>query len=212
MFGSKNISNCKIIGQVMLKKWSAVIAVMTLFVGSAHSTLLEFDILYDGTNQYSQTGSRGMAGTEVFVGDQINLDVTAKGQDYWLVTADSTWVLDNALQVQQSGTRTINSTIEFYFDNVLQHSHSVWSENQSYVHLGGPNYVPVFDTLKFDQVTINIDLLSSTASTIIRYDYLTWNWWSNDSEVSYVQVIDVSEPWIISLFVLSLILMRRNRR
>ena len=189
----------------MLKKISSIFLLTLCFVGTSHAALLNFDLTYDGISESLGATSDPMGGTTVNVGDSINLSVHAAGHDYWSVGVNSQWIIEAALGLLSDGIRTVDSSIGFYLDGTLQHFESVVGESQMYAHLGGPNVVNVFAGLIFDEVVVDVNLISSTADTTIANGGLHFNWFS-DTNVTYNEgVIAVPEPSTVVLLVFGLL-------
>lgn len=201
-----------------MKKIFGLCFAFALMSLSANSTIIDIDYEWDGTTFTSLNGNN-LFGTNLAVGDTLNLSFTGVNGNNWDFTGlGSTGNVNLGFDIASScGSKSSSGSYEAMFggSSLLSSSYSVPS--QGCIHLG-PNNIDFSGINLIDRFSISFTLNSSGTPDNIIGSYADNTWWqiwelfgmTEDNIV--VNAVDVPTPASLSLFLLGLIALVRQRK
>jgi hypothetical protein len=177
---SNNYLIANFLGTQMKKTMQAVLgAAVLLCASTASATVWNFQYKYDGVALTTTNGSAEMFGTNLAVGDTVNLTYIATGAaSYWDFTGlgGSVGNVNLGFAYPSScGNRSGHGDFTVSLDGSTVLAQNFAPGGQSCIHLG-PNYADFSTVNHVDQFAISYTLDSSDAgmNTIGSYDSHTW--------------------------------------
>jgi len=196
---------------------AAVVALLT--AGAASAATYNFDVTYNGGGSGSlMGGSDNPLTTTLNVGDTFNYRLLASGGNQWEVIDEGGGLFAVfALQISESGTRTVDFDLELFNDGASVFNFSQIGAINSFIHLGA-NTVFVSNGTIWDEIklsaTITASDAGSTPSSLVTFGGGPESWAS--SQVTYGIGGAIPEPttWalLIGGFGLAGAALRRQRR
>jgi hypothetical protein len=133
---------------------------------AASAAVYDFQITYNGSTQTVDAGSSPILGTNLLPGDHFLLNIHAAGNDFWESQTPAKWSFGifASFSVSSAGVRVGDVTTSLLFDHMLVAQQTELSQAQSSVHIGVNNSPGLTPGLRFDEIVVDYDFLSSTAS------------------------------------------------
>ncbi len=193
-----------------LKYLSAIPAL--LLATSVSAAVIDIEYKFDGTSLVSTNGVE-LFGTEMAVGDTLNLKYTAVGSNsYWdFSSVGSEGNVNLGFEYPDScGTRSSHGSYNASLNGSSLLAENYSSAGQSCIHLG-PENIDFSSVSIIDEFSISYSLDSSSAANDIVGSYSDSTWWQvwelfNGSITPFYYEADVAipEPGSIALILLGL--------
>ena len=203
-----------------MNKFNSVFGLFAvLFTAFSNANIIDIDYQYDGSTLTLINGP-SLFGTELMVGDTLNLTYTAEGHNsYW--DFSSVGIEGNVnLGFQDSfscGARSSSGSYNANLNgsNVLNNTYS--APYQSCVHLG-PDSIDFSGLTMIDVFSISYTLESSAADNNVIGPYSEVTWWQvwelfdgEDVVFNYEPDGQIPEPTSIALFALAIMALLTRR-
>lgn len=175
------------------------------FSASAHAAIYDFEYAYNGDSFSQINGSASIFGTNLSVGDTLNLSLSAAGNSYWDASGAGKLFTGN-LAVSGLGFRSTSGDYSLANDGITLKQRSFNKRNQAFVHVG-PNITDFRGVDAFDRWDLSLTLNASTSSyNVITKDFFgyipRWSLFGADQSKKIEFVKSVPEPRTFILLLL----------